>query len=136
MSSLSSLSKCANEFISPHRVCTIKRAAHCTVRLTQELSQFTCIIAKVYNLHCFLSLPIFKLFITRALSSVHSQQLPHCKNKNTQHDQTFNLITYFFGGKKSKYFTLHHSNKKINPPSHKSNLRGEFTPFSKMKLRT
>ncbi len=28
-----------------------------------------------------------------------------------------------------------HSNKK-NPPSHKSNLRGEFTPFSKIKLRT
>ncbi len=43
----------------------------------------------------FLSLPIYKLFSTHALSSVHSQQLTHCKNKNTQHDQKFNN---FFGG--------------------------------------
>ncbi len=113
-----------------------KQAAHCTVRLIQELSQFTCIITKVYNLLCFFFcfFFIFNLFSTCALSSVHCQQLRHCKNKNTQHDQTFNYI--FLGGKKSKYSTLHHSNKKRNPPSHKSHLRGEFTPFSKMKLRT
>ncbi len=36
----------------------------------------------------FLSLLVFKLFSTHALSSVQSQQLPHCENKNTQHDQT------------------------------------------------
>ncbi len=86
----------------------------------------------------FLSLPIFKLFSTHALSSVHSQQLTHCKNKNTQHDQKFNFFNYlfFFGGGGSKNSPLHHSNKKRNPPSHKSHLRGEFTPFLKMKLRT
>jgi len=61
---------------------------------------------------------------------------PTEKKLNTQHGQIFNYIyVVVVLGEGSKNSPLHHSNKK-NPPSHKSNLRGEFTTFSKMKLRT
>ncbi len=118
-----SLSKCANGLISPHRVCTINELyatrfgwhRNCHSLLASSLKFIICI--------SFWRFPVFKLVSTRALSSVHSQQLPHCKKKNTQHDQTFNYILFFL-------------NKKRNPPPQKSNLRGEFTSFSKMILRT
>ncbi len=128
------LSKCANGFISPHRVCTINELHTARFGWHRNCHSLHASSLKLIICISYLSLPVFKLFSTRELSSLHSQQLPHCKNKNTQHDQTFNCI--FFWGKKSKYSPLHHSNKKRNPPSHKSHLRGEFTPFTKMKLRT
>ncbi len=124
-----SLSKCANGFISPHRICTINELQ--TARLTQVLSQFTCIITKVYNLYNY-SLPILN-YSALVRSSVCS--LNNCPIVKTKiHSMIKHLITFFEGEKKSKY-SPSTTQIKINPPSHKSNLRGEFTPFSKMKLR-
>ncbi len=105
-----SLSKCANGLISPHRVCTINELyatrfgwhRNCHSLLASSLKFIICI--------SFWRFPVFKLVSTRALSSVHSQQLPHCKKKNTQHDQTFNYILFF-------------CNKKRILPPQKSNLR-------------
>ncbi len=57
--------------------------------------------------------------------------------KTKIHSMIKNVISFLGGGGgESKNSPLHHSNKKRNPPSHKSHLRGEFTPFLKMKLRT
>ncbi len=90
-----SLSKCANGFISPHRVCTINELH--TTRFGWHRNCHSLHASSIKFKICIYlwSLPVFKLFSTRALASVHSQQLPHCKNKI--HSMIKHLITYFGG---------------------------------------
>ncbi len=110
-----SLSKCSNGFISLHHVCTISELH--TARLKRELSKFTCIVTKVYNLHYFkFDQYLNHSALMRSPETVCSCTLNNCPIVKTKiHSMIKHLITYI----------------KNKSSSHKSHLRGEFTPFSK-----
>ncbi len=89
-----SLSKCANGFISLHHVCTISELH--TARLKQELSKFTCIVTKVYNLHYFkFDQYLNHSALVRSPETVCSCTLNNCPIVKTKiHSMIKHLITY------------------------------------------
>ncbi len=126
-----------NGFKSPHRICTI---TSCTLHgWHRNYHSLHASSLKFVICISFLFRPVFKPFSTRALSRtgviMHTQQLPHCKNKNTQHEQTFNYIFLKQMSKNAPHYKkcFNNNNTKSSLPL-QSPKRG-IHPFSKMKFR-